>query len=163
MSYALTLMLAAIAAMFYVGATYVLKIWNQLPPAVAMFSALALLSLACLAELEVLRRARFGDVVVLVIAFEVTLALVVSHLVLSEVYTGRDLVGLAVIALGLGILTWEGAGRAVDTQTAGAAPEPAAATPAEAAAASPFRLARVADTRAPLILTVADRVPAGSH
>lgn len=106
MSVSFTLFLALLAALFYVAAALILKTWAVLPVWLALAGIMAAFSGACVVEMEVLRRARFADVVVLIIAFEVVIAVMLSRPLLGEIYTGRDLVGLVVVVSGLAILLW---------------------------------------------------------
>ncbi|MDZ4093735.1 MAG: hypothetical protein U1D35_02350 [Paracoccaceae bacterium] len=102
----ITFFMAFLTAGFYVLAQVILKHWSDLPFWLAASAALASLGLACLVETEVLRRARFGEVVVLIITFEVAMAFVLSRLAFGEAYGLRDGFGFGLLLLGLGLLLW---------------------------------------------------------
>lgn len=107
MSVILTMSLAFIASVFYVGAAVFLKQWSNFPPVVAVLGIGVCLTLACLAEIIVLQRARFAEVVILIITFEVGVAVVLSHLAFGETFSLRDLTGIALLAIGAGVLLWQ--------------------------------------------------------
>lgn len=107
MSVILTMSLAFIASVFYVGAAVFLKQWSNFPPVVAVLGIGVCLTLACLAEIIVLQRARFAEVVILIITFEVGVAVVLSHLAFGEAFSLRDLTGIALLAIGAGVLLWQ--------------------------------------------------------
>lgn len=104
---ALTLILALAASAFYLSATVVLKHWATLPLSVSVLGILVFLVLACAAEIAVLQRARFAEVVVLIISLEVAMALLLSRHYFGESYGVRDFFGIAFLVLGAGLLVWE--------------------------------------------------------
>ncbi|MGB8815378.1 MAG: hypothetical protein WCC57_19545 [Paracoccaceae bacterium] len=113
----LTFFMASMVGALYFSAAVVLKYAAQLPPWGAVVAAVALLALACLIEVEVLRRARFGEMVILTIAFEVTLTVVFSRLALAEAFSPRDMAGIALLGLGLVLLLLGGEHAPNATQT----------------------------------------------
>ena len=107
MSVVVTMALAFTASFFYIGATLFLKQWSNLSPAVAIFGIMICLGLACLSEMMVLQRARFAEVVILIITLEVGLAVVLSRLAFGESFGLRDLCGMAFLVIGAGLLLWQ--------------------------------------------------------
>lgn len=106
----LTVFLAASASFFYVLATVVLKNWGSIPVIVSLGCILIFLALACAAEIAVLQRARFAEVVVLIISLEVAMALVLSRHYFAESYALRDVLGMCLLMIGAGLLIWEPTG-----------------------------------------------------
>lgn len=104
MSMVFTLGLALMAAASYLGAALVLKQWSVLPVWIATALVAMCLAAACVFELMALQRARFAEVVVLIIALEVGFALVVSHRMFSEAYGMRELLGLGLLVMGVFVL-----------------------------------------------------------
>lgn len=104
MSGLVTVFLAFLAAVFYLAAAVILKQWSQLPLWLAASGALVTLGLACAVEYEVLRRARFADVIVLIIAAEVAMAALLSQMAFGDGLRLRDGLGLVVIVVGVVIL-----------------------------------------------------------
>ncbi|MCF8487433.1 MAG: hypothetical protein K9G71_19750 [Rhodobacteraceae bacterium] len=107
MSVIVTMSLAFIASIFYVGAALFLKQWSSFPPVLAVLGITVCLALACVAEILVLQRARFAEVVILIITLEVGVAVVLSHFAFGEAYSLRDLTGIALLAIGAGVLLWQ--------------------------------------------------------
>jgi hypothetical protein len=111
-----TLFWAFLASLSYIGATLVMKHWADLPLWAGGSGALLLLVLGCAAEVVVLQRARFAEVVILIISLEVVMALALSRHLLGESYGTRELLGILLLGVGAGLLLWqpgvaEGAGQ----------------------------------------------------
>jgi drug/metabolite transporter (DMT)-like permease len=104
MSAIATAFLAGFAALFYLAGAVVLKNWSHLPPVIAVLAVVLALGVASVLEIEAMRRARFGDVVVLIIAVEVALACLLSRYAFAETYTWRDVAGGAAVLAGVILL-----------------------------------------------------------
>lgn len=102
----ITIGLTFLVAFFYVLATYVMKVWFTMPVVVAVILVLVALAIAVILEIEVLRQARLGTTFILVLAFEVLLTAICGFVILGEVYTARQLAGLGIILLGIGLAGW---------------------------------------------------------
>ena len=102
-----TLALAFLASISYIGATLVMKHWADLPLWAGGSGAVFLLVMGCAAEIVVLQRARFAEVVVLIISLEVVMALALSRHLLGEHYGGRDLLGILLLGIGAALLLWQ--------------------------------------------------------
>lgn len=102
-----TLALAFLASISYIGATLVMKHWADLPLWAGVSGAVFLLVMGCAAEIVVLQRARFAEVVVLIISLEVVMALALSRHLLGEHYGGRDLLGILLLGIGAALLLWQ--------------------------------------------------------
>lgn len=102
-----TLALAFLASIGYIGATLVMKHWADLPLWAGVSGAVFLLVMGCAAEIVVLQRARFAEVVVLIISLEVVMALALSRHLLGEHYGGRDLLGILLLGIGTALLLWQ--------------------------------------------------------
>lgn len=125
MSLALTMALAFCASFFYIGAAVFLKQWSSFSPLVAVSGILICLGLACLAEMLVLQRARFAEVVILIITLEVALAVVLSRFAFDEGFGLRDGLGMAFLVIGAGILLWQPTKTAMTPAAVLAAPDKA--------------------------------------
>ena len=102
-----TLFLAFLASVFYIGAALFLKHWFSLPLWLAFLGALTCFLLASMAEVTVLQRARFTEVVVLIISLEVVFALMLSRYLLGESYGLRDMAALALLGAGVALLLYQ--------------------------------------------------------
>lgn len=102
-----TLFLAFLASVSYIGATLVMKHWADLPLWAGVSGAVLLLIMGCAAEILVLQRARFAEVVILIISLEVVMALALSRHFLGEDYGGRDLLGILLLGIGAAVLLWQ--------------------------------------------------------
>lgn len=107
MTLLVTLSLAVSASAFYVGASFILKQWSVLPLWLGVVGLVTCLVLACLAEIAVLQRARFAEVVVLIIALEVGMAVALSQLLLGEGFGLRDAAGILLLLVGASLLLWQ--------------------------------------------------------
>lgn len=101
-----TLFLAFSASAFYISASLVMKHWYDLPLWQAVSGGLFLLGLASVAEIAVLQRARFAEVVVLIIVMEITAAVLISRHVLGEQFAPRELAGIMLLLIGAVLLLW---------------------------------------------------------
>lgn len=102
-----TLFWAFLASLSHLGATFEMKHWAGLPLWAGVSGAVLLLALGCAAEIVVLQRARFAEVVILIISLEVIMALALSRHFLGESYGGRDLLGILLLGIGAGLLLWQ--------------------------------------------------------
>lgn len=104
MGFLTTLSLALGTAVLYMAATVILKLWGTFPAGAAAIAILVALGMGCAFEAEALRRARLAEVVILILAFEVGIAAVLAHFAFGESYSLREVAGLGVIVLGVGLL-----------------------------------------------------------
>lgn len=108
-----TLLLCLLAAALYVIAAIFMKTLGAGSTAIGAIAALIALGLAAVVEIEILRSARLGAAMFFIIAFEVALTVVAAVLVFRESYTAREVAGLALIALGMAVVSWQ-TGEAAD-------------------------------------------------
>jgi drug/metabolite transporter (DMT)-like permease len=104
MSPFVTFLLSFLVSLASLGASVVLKNWHVMPLWGAVLATVALLGLASLAEIEVLRRARFAEVILLIIALEIAIAFVLSVALMGESYLPRQALGMGVILIGMGLV-----------------------------------------------------------
>ncbi len=105
MSPATTIALTALAAFFFMAASWVMKTWAQSHLLWTMPLIFLLVGLAVWLEIEVLRATRMGHVVVLMLAIELVLTFTVAYFILGETYSTREFAGVAVILLGMIVLS----------------------------------------------------------
>lgn len=106
MSVFATFFLAFSASFFYLGASLILKQWATMPVWLAVSGVGLCLALASLAEIAVLQRARFAEVVILIITLEIGMAVLLARLLFSEGYGLRDLAGGLLLLGGAALLLW---------------------------------------------------------
>ncbi|RID91451.1 hypothetical protein D2N39_12150 [Gemmobacter lutimaris] len=104
MSGLFTVAIAALAALFYLAAALLLKGWGQIPVWVTVSGVVLTLVIASLLEMEALRRARFAEVVLLIICTEVTLALALSRFLFHDGFSALELCGIAMMLAGIVLL-----------------------------------------------------------
>lgn len=106
-----TLLLATGAATFFVGANWIMKEYAY--AALPLVIPAAAMALACGAamELEILKSNRLGQTVILIFVFEIAVTFAMSIMMFGEQYSFREIIGLAVIALGMVILCWSASGK----------------------------------------------------
>lgn len=104
MSGLFTVAIAALAALFYLAAALLLKSWGQIPVWVTVSGVVLMLVIASLLEMEALRRARFAEVVLLIICTEITLALVLSRFLFHDAFSALELCAIAVMLAGVVLL-----------------------------------------------------------
>lgn len=102
----ITLFLAFSASVLYISASLVMKHWYELPLWQAAASGIVLLTLAAVAETAVLQRARFAEVIILIIVIEIAASALISRHILGEQFSVRELGGLALLLLGASLLLW---------------------------------------------------------
>lgn len=100
----MTAAIAALAALFYLAAALFLKGWGQIPVWVTLAGVVVTLIIASALEMEALRRARFAEVVLLIICTEVTLALILSQFLFRDGFSAVELCGLALMLAGVALL-----------------------------------------------------------
>ncbi len=110
MSPFITIALSAVAAFFFMAATWGMKVLSLSPAWVSLPVIFVLLGLGALVEMEVLRATRLGQVAVVMLAFEIIMSFVVACIILGEHYTLRELLGIGVIVSGMALLSY-GPGR----------------------------------------------------
>jgi small multidrug resistance pump len=105
MSSLLTFLLAAGAATFFVIANWIMKEFAS--AALPLVIPAAAMALACgaIMEVEALKLNRLGHMIVLIVAIEVAATFALSVFMFGESYSLRELMGVAVIALGILILS----------------------------------------------------------
>jgi multidrug transporter EmrE-like cation transporter len=105
MSSPLTLLMATGAAAFFVIANWIMK--QYAGTALPLVIPAAAIALACGAvlEIEALKLNRLGHMIVLIVAIEVAATFALSIFMFGEAYSSSELVGVAVIGLGVLILT----------------------------------------------------------
>ena len=106
MSILATFFLAFSASFFYLAASLILKQWATMPVWLAVAGVGLCLALASLAEIAVLQRARFAEVVILIITLEIGMAVLLARLLFSEAYGLRDLAGGLRLLGGAALLLW---------------------------------------------------------
>ncbi len=105
MSSPVTFLLAAGAAVSFVIANWIMKEYAS--AALPLVIPAAAMALACGAvmEVEVLKLNRLGHIIVLIVAIEVAATFALSVFIFGEAYSTRELAGVAVIGLGILILS----------------------------------------------------------
>jgi drug/metabolite transporter (DMT)-like permease len=106
MSPFITIALSAVAAFFFMAATWGMKVLSLSPVWVSLPVIFALLGLGALVEMEVLRATRLGQVAVVMLAIEIIMSFVVACIVLGEHYTLREILGIGVILTGMAMLSF---------------------------------------------------------
>jgi multidrug transporter EmrE-like cation transporter len=100
-----TIALTALAAFFFMAASWLMKTWAQSHLFWSMPVIFILVAAAVWLEIEVLRATRMGHVVVLMLAIELVLTFAVAYFFLGETYSVREIAGVAVILLGMIVLS----------------------------------------------------------
>jgi uncharacterized membrane protein len=97
--------MAAGAATFFVIANWIMKEYAS--AALPLVIPAAAMALACgaIMEVEALKLNRLGHMIVLIVAIEVAATFALSVFMFGETYSARELMGVAVIALGILILS----------------------------------------------------------
>jgi multidrug transporter EmrE-like cation transporter len=103
-SVSLILSLSLGSAACYVLATLVMKRWDAIGGVPAALLVAAVLSGAVLLETEALRQARLGFVLIVILGFEASLALLCGWLLLRESYSLLGILGLLLIIAGVAII-----------------------------------------------------------
>lgn len=106
MSALLTIFLATGAAFFYMAASWAMKAWGGTSLVLLVPAVLVILAIGAVFEIEVLKFARLGHVIVMVLAIEMLMTFVVSTMVIGETYTPREVTGIAIVVAGLMMLNW---------------------------------------------------------
>jgi drug/metabolite transporter (DMT)-like permease len=101
-----TIALATGAAFFYMAASWMMKEWGASSLFVVVPAVLLTLAVGVFFEIEVLKVARLGHVIVLVLAIELVMTFLIATTVLGESYSPREMLAVAVIAFGIGLLSW---------------------------------------------------------
>jgi small multidrug resistance pump len=105
MSSPLTLLLAGGAATFFVIANWIMKEYASAALPLVIPAAAMALALGAVMEIEALKLNRLGHIIVLIVAVEVAATFALSIFLFGESYTAREIVGVAVIGLGVLILS----------------------------------------------------------
>jgi multidrug transporter EmrE-like cation transporter len=97
--------MAAGAATFFVIANWIMKEYAS--AALPLVIPAAAMALACgaIMETEALKLNRLGHMIALIVAIEVAATFVLSVFVFGETYSASEIVGVAVIGLGILILS----------------------------------------------------------
>jgi multidrug transporter EmrE-like cation transporter len=105
MSSPLTLLLAGGAATFFVSANWIMKEYAS--AALPLVIPAAAIALACGAvmKVEALKLNRLGHMIMLIVAIEVAATFALSVFMFGESYSPRELIGVAVIGVGVLILS----------------------------------------------------------
>ena len=97
-------LLALGSAVFYVAATFVMKYWGSLGAASALLLIVITLGVAVLLEVIALREAKLGYLYVVILGIECVLAMAAACWILRESYSPQELMGVALIVVGLAVL-----------------------------------------------------------
>jgi uncharacterized membrane protein len=100
-----TIVLTTLAATLFMAASWVMKTLSQGQMLWTMPLIFLLLGLAAWVEIEVLRATRMGHVMVMMLAIELLLTFAVACFFLKEKYTAQEFAGVAVILIGMIVLT----------------------------------------------------------
>lgn len=100
-----TIILTTLAAFLFMAASWVMKTLSQGQMVWTMPLIFLLLGLAAWVEIEVLRATRMGHVMVMMLAIELLLTFAVACFFLNEKYTTQEFAGVAVILIGMIVLT----------------------------------------------------------
>ena len=90
--------------MCYVGATFAMKYYDRITLATASVSIVAFLIGAVFFEILALRAERFGLILLLILGIESALGLMISWGWFHETYSPKEIVGFALIIIGIGLL-----------------------------------------------------------
>lgn len=99
------LILAFASALFYVGATLIMKIWGPTAFAIALPAAGLVLLIAAAIEIEALRNAHMGRIFVVIIGFEIIVTMACAMIVVGEAVTIRDLAGVSLLIAGVVVIS----------------------------------------------------------
>lgn len=105
MSSPLTLLLAGGAATFFVIANWIMKEYASAALPLVIPAAAMALALGAVMETEALKLNRLGHIIVLIVAVEVAATFVLSIFMFGESYSAREILGVAVIGLGILLLS----------------------------------------------------------
>jgi drug/metabolite transporter (DMT)-like permease len=105
MSSPLTLLLAGGAATFFVIANWIMKEYASAALPLVIPAAAMALALGAVMETEALKLNRLGHIIVLIVAVEVAATFALSIFMFGETYGAREIIGVAVIGLGILILS----------------------------------------------------------
>ncbi len=100
-----TIILTTLAATLFMAASWVMKTLSQGQMLWTMPLIFLLLGLAAWVEIEVLRATRMGHVMVMMLAIELLLTFAVACFFLNEKYNAQEFAGVAVILIGMIVLT----------------------------------------------------------
>lgn len=100
-----TIVLTTLAATLFMAASWVMKTLSQGQMLWTMPLIFLLLGLAAWVEIEVLRATRMGHVMVMMLAIELLLTFAVACFFLKEKYNAQEFAGVAVILIGMIVLT----------------------------------------------------------
>lgn len=99
----LIVLLSLGSAACYVLATIIMKRWGAIGNVEAVVLVTVALAAAVFLETEALRQARLGHVLIVILGFETCLALLCAWFLLREAYAPHEVLGLALIILGVAV------------------------------------------------------------
>ncbi|MCB9961265.1 MAG: hypothetical protein R3C00_02455 [Hyphomonas sp.] len=97
--------LAFSAGFFFMLANLVMKYSHDLPLVISIGTVALLALVGIFIEIQALKSAEFGTTVVIIIAAEILFSSLAAYWLLSESYGARQIVGLLLVVVGIGILT----------------------------------------------------------
>lgn len=100
-----TIALTTLAAFLFMSASWVMKTLSQGQMVWTMPLIFLLLGLAAWVEIEVLRATRMGHVMVMMLAIELLFTFAVACFFLGEQYNAREFGGVAIIVIGMVMLS----------------------------------------------------------
>jgi small multidrug resistance pump len=104
MSNALTVLFAACAAALFVAANWIMKEFAHAALPLVIPAAALALAAGALFETALLRAARLGQIVVLIVGLELAFTVLLAIIALGESYSWREVVGLAFVIFGIVLL-----------------------------------------------------------
>jgi len=97
--------LAFSAGFFFMLANLVMKYSHDLPLVISIGTVALLALVGIFIEIQALNSAEFGTTVVIIIAAEILFSSLAAYWLLSESYGARQIVGLLLVVVGIGVLT----------------------------------------------------------